>query len=248
MSTALQEKQTQAIAIMPAARVAEVAKLAATAKEASKQILTAPDEHTKAFIMAHSIIAIKSALTDAIMRDVMTLANSPLGFKTDRPPGAKNKDGKELKPYPACVVRDVVVQALLRGLRMTGNEINIIAGNLYVTKEGCRRLVREFPGLRNLKLQCGVPKTQSGGALVEAKASWVCDGRPDSLVCEGAYAIPIKVNTAMGADAILGKAESKMYRRIYEQLVGSAVMLPDSDEPEAEPAQTLEDDDGPIGA
>lgn len=228
-----------AIQIMPAARIKEVQLLSQTAQAASREIIAAGDEQTRAFVIAHAVTAIRSALTNSIMADIMMLANSSLGFKTDRPPGSKTKDGKPMPMYPTEVVRDCMVQALIRGLRMTGNEINIIAGNLYVTKEGYRRLVREFPGLTNLRVQCGVPKKTGEGALVDCKASWEVERIPDEMVCEGAYAIPIRVNAAMGVDAILGKAESKLYRRIYDRLVGSDLALPDVEEaPTAEQVET----------
>lgn len=221
----------QPISIVPAARMKEVRQLSATAKAASREILACGDDNeTKAFVIAHGIQAIRSALTDAIMGDIMALANTPLGFKTDRAPGSKNRKGEDVKPYPVPVVRDVITQALIRGFRITGNEINIIAGNLYVTKEGFARALSEFPGLTDLKAQIGVPKKTGDGALVPCKATWNLHGVTDALVCEGDYSIPVRVNEAMGIDAIQGKAMSKLLRRIYERLVGSQLSVPSTDE------------------
>lgn len=221
MSNELATQPPELPAIMPAATVAQVRTLSLTARAAAQEIKNADDEQTRAFVIAHSIEAIRGALTNEIMQDVMRLQNSPLGFKTDKQGGG----------YPVETVRDCVTQALIRGLRITGNEFNIIAGNLYVTKEGCKRAVREFPGLTDLKYQPGVPKTQGDvGALVDCKASWKLDGVPDEMRCEGPYAIPVRINKGMGADAILGKAESKMFRRIYDRLTSSELSLPDPDE------------------
>lgn len=224
-----ENQEPQALAIMPAARVKAVRQLSMTAKAASKEIAACgDDEQTKAFVIAHAIEAIRKCLSNEIMDDVMKLMNTPLGFKTDRVPCSK----KQVIAYSRDVVRDVAVQALIRGLRLTGNEINIIASNLYVTKEGCKRLVREFPGLTDLKVQIGVPRTTGEGALVDAKSAWNLNGIGDALICEGSYAIPIRVNKAMGIDAIIGKAESKIFRRIYDRLMGSELSLPDPEESE----------------
>lgn len=229
MTTATKNEIAKAPTIISQAKLQDISNLSATAKEANRMVIAAPDEETKAFVIAGAVTALRSALNDKIMSDVMSLANNPLGFKTDRP-------SKDKPAYGVPVVRDCVVQALIRGLRMTGNEFNIIAGNLYVTKEGCRRLIREFPGLTDLKIQTGVPKKTGDGALVDCKATWRRDGQADELLCEGSYAIAVRVNSAMGIDAIVGKAESKLLRRIYERLVGSEqLLLPDEDDPAPKP-------------
>lgn len=228
---AASEPTTKPLEIIPAARVKDVRRLSMTAREAHRQLAECQDDpETKAFLIAHSINALQEALTPAMLSDIRRLADSPLGFKTDRPPGAK-KDGKALQPYPDIVFRDVIVQALIRGLRITGNEFNVLVGNLYVTKEGYQRLLREYPGLTDLKIQIGVPKTQTGGALVPAKASWRMNGIADELDCFGDYSIAVKVNNAMGVDAIQGKAESKLLRRIHARIAGTELSVPDPDEP-----------------
>jgi hypothetical protein len=114
---------------------------------------------------------------------------------------------------------------------VTGNEINIIAGNLYVTKEGFERLLSEMPGLTNLKIQVGVPATSEGGALVPARSQWLYHGVADAMVWEkedtADYRIPIKVNSAMGIDAIMGKAKSKVLRNIFARISGTQLAVVD---------------------
>lgn len=204
-------------AIVPQSDLQTMLALDRTSQACSKQLIEAgKNEAVKALIVARSIKQFKSLLSDGVMADIMELQNSTLGFKTD-----KAKDGG----YPMAVVRDCVVQAFMRGLRVTGNEINIIAGNLYVTKEGFERLMSELPGLTGLKIQIGVPQTADGGALVPAKAEWKYNGVHDSITWEkeesADYRIPIRVNSAMGVDAILGKAKSKVLRTIYARVCGS---------------------------
>jgi hypothetical protein len=211
-------------AIIPAAEMDQIIKLDATARAANRQLVEASkagNEMAKGLIMARAIEELKKLMTPAVMSDIMRLMNSPLGFKTDRVPGQKDRDGNDMKPYPDAAVRDVMIQAMIKGLRPTGNELNIIAGQLDVTKEGLERLIKEFPGLKNLKVQIGVPMLIGDGALVPAKASWTLDGVADTLDCEKDYRIPVRVNKAMGTDAIQGKAVSKLLRKIYQRVTGS---------------------------
>jgi len=202
--------------IVPESDLQTMLALDRTSQACSKQLVEAgKNEAVKALIVARSVKQFRGLLSDAVMADIMELQNSPLGFRTDKKEGGYSKD----------VVRDCVVQAFMRGLRVTGNEINIIAGNLYVTKEGFERLMSELPGLTGLKIQIGVPQTVGDGALVPAKAEWKYNGVHDSITWEkeeaADYRIPIRVNSAMGVDAILGKAKSKVLRTIYARVCGS---------------------------
>ncbi len=217
------------LAIVPQAEMAEIRKLDAYARAASRQLIEAEmakDDMAKGLIMARALKTLHSLLSVKIMTDVMELMGTPLGFRTDR--------DSEKEKYSPEQIRYCLIQALLRGLRPTGNEINIIAGNLYVTVEGFARLLREFQGLTQLAIQIGVPATGDKGALVPARASWYLHGERDELICEkigdADYRIAVRVNSGMGVDAIQGKARSKLYRRIYERITGTQVGI-DIDEP-----------------
>jgi hypothetical protein len=209
--------------IVPQATMTEIIKLDEAARAAHRQLIEASmagNEMAKGLIMARAIQVLRGLLTKAIMADVMQLQNNSLGFKTDKPDG-----------YSEPVVRDVMVQAMLKGVRPTGNELNIIAAQLYITKEGYERLLKELPGVGGLRVDVGVPKTVGDkGAICPARAKWTVHGEPAELVCEGDYAIPIRVNSGMGTDAIQGKATSKMYRRIYKIITNMEI---DGDEDES---------------
>lgn len=157
----------------------------------------------------------------------MPLMGTKLGFVTDR----DNKPQNER--YTAAEVRDVLVEALLRGFLPTGNEFNIIANNFYGAKNGLERQVREWPGFSELKLELGEIVMSGGGALVPAKISGFLDGTEVIVDCwnEG-HRIPVKVNQGMGPDAIHGKAERKLYHRMLKRLAGNAGGLVG---PEADP-------------
>lgn len=197
-----------------------------TLRDCTKEIAEADasgNQMLKTLAVAEATEALRKQLTEPMMASVMSLMGSPLGFKTDR-------DNSNDRPnYTAMQVRDPLIVAMLRGFRPVGNEMNIIAGNFYATKEGMKRVLRDFEGLTDLKLKAGVPKMMDGGALVEYSATWKLNGQADSLHCSAPSEtdksdtrIPVRVNKMMGTDAIRGKAESKILKLIYEQLTGSA--------------------------
>ncbi len=147
--------------LVPEADLKDIMALDAASKAANAQLIQASidgNEMAKAIILSRAVQTLRSLMTDKIMDDVMLLMNSPLGFKTDRPPGAKDKEGRDIPLYNKHQVRDVMVQALIRGFRFTGNEINIIAGQFYGTKEGYERLLDDLPGLTDLRVDVGVPR------------------------------------------------------------------------------------------
>jgi hypothetical protein len=147
----------------------------------------------------------------------MPLQGSPLGFVTDKD---KDKD-----KYSWDVVRDVLIEGMLRGFRPIGNELNIIAGRFYGAKAGFERIVDEYPGLRKLDYAIGVPRMVADkGALVEATASWELHGAQHTIAFlekneDGIDTrIAVRVNSGMGPDAIHGKATRKLFARIYAKL------------------------------
>lgn len=176
-----------------------------------------------AFRMAAGVGALKRLITDEMMSSIMELQGTPLGFKTD-----KDSSGG----YQLPVVKDCLIEALLRGARPIGNEFNIISGRAYLTKEYFTRQLAELPGLNNLVIEFGVPSIAGDkGALVPVKATWVYRGRRDSLVCDlerdesgkivSDSRIPIRVNNGMGTDAILGKADRKIRARVMSRITNT---------------------------
>ncbi len=182
----------------------------------------------QAIELAQGMAKLREILPKGVVeRYFMPLQGSKLGFITD-----KDKDGG----YPWEVVRDVLIEGLLRGFRPVGNEINIIAGGFYGAKNGFERIVREWPGLTNIRIDLGVPHLVADkGALVPCEARWRIDGRDMSLECRPPTAddfdtrIPVKVNGGMGPDAILGKATRKLYARVYQVLTGCANDIVDAE-------------------
>lgn len=177
--------------------------------------------------LANGMQTIRRCLTGPLMADIMALANTPLGFLTDRKPGATNREGKEMKTYPEPVIRDCVIEGMLRGASIVGNEINVIAGRCYLTKAYFERAVREWPGISDLAVTDGVPvrTTASRHVLVPMRAEWRLNGGAHTLRCEatsdGDFRIPVVENEGMGIDAVLGKARRKLFAKIFAWLTGS---------------------------
>jgi len=185
--------------------------------------------------LANGMQLIRKHLVGPLMKDIMALANTPLGFMTDRPPGATDREGKPLKPYSEDVIRDCVIEGMLRGASIVGNEINVLAFRCYLTKNYFERAVREWPGLTDFALREGVPvlSSSAGGALVAMSATWKLNGVQQQLRCDhgsdGDFRIPVRVNSGMGADAILGKAKRKFCARVYAMLTGSSWIAEQAD-------------------
>jgi hypothetical protein len=178
----------------------------------------------QALQLADGIQRMREVLSLAVVEKYfMPLQGSPLGFVTDRD---NPKDGQS-PGYPAAVVRDVSIEAFMRGFRTIGNEMNIIAGRFYAAKAGFERIVGEFPGLTELRYELGVPESgPNGTSLVSFDVSWklygvddVMSGRPAK---DGSIdsRIIVRMNNGMGPDAALGKATRKLFARIYIRLTG----------------------------
>jgi len=181
--------------------------------------------------VACAIVDLRRALTAEVMEPIMKLMNTDLGFRTDRDPSQRDRDGRQLVPYDMETVRDVVIEAKLRGFRCVGNEFNIISKRFYAAKNGFRRKLtdgKSFPGLSDFRDSYGLPKMTQSGATVVAKASWTINGKADSYEQE----FGIKVNSMMGADAIIGKAERKLCKRVHDIIAG--INTPDAEAGEDE--------------
>lgn len=189
----------------------------------------------QAFVLAKGVAELRAIVTEPIVRMwLLPLQGSRLGFKCD-----------DKGPYGWEVVRDVFIEATLRGARMIGNEVNIISGNLYLTKEFFERAVAEHPHVSNVSVRLGIPVTGPSGALVPIVVSYEVGGEarehrftveklPTGDEFDGR--IPVRVNTGMGADAILGKATRKALARTYKILTGSNAWDGDADDEQEQPA------------
>lgn len=194
-----------------AARVDEITRSAAA-------LFAQPQSFAVALEIAQSMVELRTALNDEVMRPIMGLQNSPLGFVTDRPDG-----------YDVQTVKSAFIEAQLRGYRPIGNEWNILAGRFYATRNGLRRRLVAWPGISDLRESYGIPKaTSADGADVQCSATWKLNGTPDNIDAE----IRVRLNRGMGSDGALGKAQRKLYARIIDRLSG--IYTPDGDADETD--------------
>lgn len=180
----------------------------------------------RVFMLAGAIQELRDLLTHEVMRPIMALQNTSLGFKTDR------KDG-----YPEDVVRDCVIAAALSGVHVVGNEMNIITGQSYITKNGFGHKLKDiqekgYPP-RGIKTfgwieNPSVPTTnkEGSGALVHYGLEWTINGKK----FEKTLPLAIKVNTGMGPDAIIGKASRKARAWLYSAITGMEFGEGDADD------------------
>lgn len=208
-----------------AQRIDEIGKSAMAA-------FVAPESFEKELAVAQGIADLRAALTDELMGRVMALMNTSIGFQTDRNPATWSKP-EPCVPYSVAVVKDVFIEARLRGFHVINNEFNIIAGRFYGCLNGFERLVKSHPKVTDFRDTFGIPVSHGdSGAVVKAKAEWMQradDGSAVKQTCERDFAV--RVNRGMGADAIIGKAKRKLYAAVYSRLSG--VVTPEG-----------EDDDG----
>ena len=163
----------------------------------------------KAYLLGEAVANLESLLTTEYMAPIMKLQGNSLGFKTD-----KDKDGG----YKEDVVKRCLIEAVLKGLQPVGNQFNIIAGNMYPTKEGCGELLKKIEGL-SYKITPALPQVNAAktGAAVKVKIEHTYNGR--TQVDEPEF--PIITNQYSSVDAIIGKATRKARMWLYNYITGS---------------------------
>jgi hypothetical protein len=214
--------KTKTTALTKKDEATAIAKLSEVVQQYSPAAMLELDRVERLIQTARGIRVVQDAL-DPFMGEIIALRGKSIGFLTDK--------DKQDNGYSPEVVRDCCIEGMMRGVLPYDNEMNIISGKAYVTKNGFVRLLKEYPGLTDLELKFGVPTMKGGGAIVECLGTWKLDGQPMMLEAE----IPVKVNTGMGADAILGKAERKLRARIYNRISGTVFTTPEGEVGDEEP-------------
>jgi hypothetical protein len=167
-----------------------------------------------AFDAAIIINKLRAVMTDDIMKQVfMPLQGQKIGFRTD-------------KVYPVETVRNCIIDAAANGLMPTGNQFNIIAGNMYPTKEGYTALLTKLKKseLRLTYLFEFDPETKA----VSADPSYVAipcrisyKTSKEDMKGWFKYVAMVKSNGATSnTDQLRGKAERKCKKAFFEFLTG----------------------------
>lgn len=179
----------------------------------------------KAFVMSSAVNIIKEQLSDEYMEPIMSLQGSSLGFKTDMDTIKKQVNNKwvtEKGPgYPMEIVRECLIDAVFKGLEVTGNQFNIIGGVMYPTREGFGALLDKMQGLKKNFTYTSInqPANQKV-AYVKVRIDWQFDGE-NPLKQEIEF--PIKSNEYTSYDALIGKAERKAKRWLYNTIKGTDI-------------------------
>lgn len=178
-----------------------------------------------------AVAELREALDERVMKALLKLKNSKMGFRTD--------EGPKTGVYSMDVVRDAVIEAATLGLQCVGNHFNILGGNMYVTKEGFTFLLRQLAkegrlqDMRFVYHPAEVKESSTQGVsrsgelyqkieregLVKVEVSCVFDGKAVNECLE----FVIRVNSGMSQDAVLGKAERKAKAWLYNYLTDQAV-------------------------
>ncbi len=170
-----------------------------------------------AALKANAVAELKKLMPVEFVQSIKNnLENTQLGFMTDR------KEG-----YPVDVIQRVLIEGALKGCFWHDNEINILASNMYITKNGMKGKMQRSRHFKDVKLDMDIPEIVGKKATVQYKATWKYNDISDSI--EGK--IPIKLQFAKNDptfcvtsdDAIFGKANRKIRARIWEQATGNAI-------------------------
>lgn len=184
----------------------------------------------KGFKVASAIALLKESLSEEFMKPIMLLQGTRLGFKTD-----KDREGG----YHVSVVKQCLVDATLMGLEVTGNQWNIIASNLYVTKEGCEYLLAKIKGLKR-EITPLIPKIDGNMAYITVRITWSLGGG-EAQVREIDFAIKVSfykgtTTPIEGNDAIMGKATRKARAWLLTHVTGVEIPEGDASESESKPS------------
>lgn len=161
----------------------------------------------KAYLIANAAGELKKLLSSEYMKPIMDLQNNRLGFKTDKPDG-----------YNEATVKNCLIEAVLTGVQPFGNQFNIIAGNCYITKEGFGYLLANFKGL-SYEIIPALPRINDKSAAIVMKIEWTLNGITKTRELD----IPVKVNSFMGTDAVIGKATRKARAWLYNTITGTEI-------------------------
>lgn len=226
-NTLERRNDTQSLAAISTETAAGFQSAALRAKKCFGEAIS--DNSFSALEVAESIEELKRYLDqDSIRVRISGLMNTSLGFRTDKDPKVSRfnrKTGKyeSATPYEYEVVKDVVIEALLRGLQLVGNQFNIISGRFYCTKEGFEYLIRKLDYIADFRPVIGIPAQKTGGVVIDCTATWMQNKQQRTYDAS----IPIKSDEYSSSDQLIGKAQRKFYKRVFEVMTGNS--MPDGE-------------------
>lgn len=237
MTNSIVRRDTASVAKSSAQPLAAISKDTASALEAAAtQAVTGFTAASSGSILAQLEVAANIETLRTLFDDpqikarIIALQDAPIGFRTDRDPKLKNfQTGQNNVPYPYEIVKDIAIEASLRGLMLVGNQFNILASRFYCTKEGFEALIRRLDFVADFRPIIGIPQVKNGGVIIDCSATWKQNGSPKDMTAS----IPIKENKGGTADQYIGKATRKLLKRCYEMMTGNSIS--DGDAEDAQP-------------
>ena len=179
-----------------------------------------------AFQAASIVVRLRQVLTDEVMESVfMPLMNTKVGFLTDKP-GYDRKTGEVKPTYSVAVVRDAIIDAAFMGLLPTGNQFNVISERMYPTKEGFTHLLKKI-GVKYFITKTPLPDSGPTCANINCKVNYEHNGETKSFTIN----VPVKKDGYSSLDQIMGKAERKAKKALYEYITGCDLGDADEDSP-----------------
>lgn len=171
----------------------------------------------KAYLIANAAGELKRMLSPEYMKPIMDLQGNRLGFKTDKDIA---QGGGKGPGYQEDIVKNCLIEAVLTGVQPFGNQFNIIAGNCYITKEGFGYLLSKYPGLY-YEITPELPRINADktSAAIIMNVEWTINSISKTKKLE----IPVKMNSFMGTDAVIGKATRKARAWLYNTITGSEI-------------------------
>jgi hypothetical protein len=178
-------------------------------------------EIKKCFTIAEIRKGLEQFFTPKIMADyVIPLMNTSGGFRTDRDPKQINrKTNKPNEPYSMEEARGCVIDALIDGVGITGNQFNIISSRHYITKEGFEAKLNKMKDLQYTIIP-GIPKIMTGGAIVDMEITWCKAGGKEQ---KKTLPICAKLADGQGADVAVGKAMRKSRAWLFTKVTGREI-------------------------
>jgi hypothetical protein len=177
--------------------------------------------------IASALSLMREKLTPELMKPIMDLQGSRLGFKTDLDFVKRQINGKWERVkgdgYPMETVRECFLEMALIGLLPMDNQWNIIGGNAYPAQNGAIYLLKtRCPEMKEYNVS--FPEVNQSDnkttANVVAKIEWtLINGQNKKEVVN----FPVKSDAYTTFDALIGKAQRKAYMWLYNKIKGTNI-------------------------
>jgi hypothetical protein len=168
----------------------------------------------EALAVGRAYLDIKSALLDQ-MKFVVALAGQANGFKVDK------------KDYTEEQIKTCAIDALVAGVKLVGNQFNIIGGNMYITQNGWREKLLRLDGFSFADVPRFSPPRQENGTTVVSCTQEYVYGSDEVKTFK--YEAMIRTNSGATIDNIIGKAKAKVWHALHDKLANEFSPYGDDD-------------------